>query len=245
MAASVFSVSTSDSPLETLEPGGGDRDGVGAQPLGGDLETGAGARGGLEEQVDDHLPAQHVQPLEGVVLEGLEVLGAVQDGLDLGALQTLDPQQSRRHNFAQDTFSTSSDFLDLVDFLELHFDDLVVGGLHGAADEARLDGQLAVAPVDQHQQLHAGRAAVIEQRVQGGPDGAAGVEDVVHQDDVLAGDRKRDVRGVHHGLVGNGGQVVAVQGDIQDADRDVAVLQGLDLGRPAAGPWARRGGGCR
>ena len=61
-----------------------------------------------------------------------------------------------------------------------------VGGLHGAADVARFDGQLAVAAVDQHQQLHARRAPVIEQRVERGADRAAGVQHVVHQDDVFA-----------------------------------------------------------
>ena len=133
----------------------------------------------------------------------------------------------------------SGDFLDqqhllsLVDFFELDFDDLVVGGLHAAAHKARFDRKLAVAAVDQHQQLHARRASVVEQRIQGGANGAAGVQDVVHQDDVLAGDRERDFRGIHHGLAGNGGQVIAVQSDIQDADRDLAVLEGLDSVRQA------------
>jgi hypothetical protein len=81
-----------------------------------------------------------------------------------------------------------------VDLLELHFDDFDVGGLHHAADEARLDGQLAVAAVDQHQQLHARRPAVVEQRVERGADGAAGVQHVVHQDDVLALHAKTESR---------------------------------------------------
>ena len=73
-------------------------------------------------------------------------------------------------------------------------------GLHHAADEARFDGQLAMAAVDQHQQLHARRAAVVEQRVERGADGAAGVEHVVHQDDVFALHRKRDLGGADHRL---------------------------------------------
>ena len=55
-----------------------------------------------------------------------------------------------------------------------------------AADEPGFDGQFAMAAVDQHQQLHARRAAVVEQRVERRADGAAGVQHVVHQDDVLA-----------------------------------------------------------
>ena len=45
------------------------------------------------------------------------------------------------------------------------------------------DRQLAVAAVGQHGQLHAPRAAVVEQRVDRRAHGAAGVEHVVHQDD--------------------------------------------------------------
>ena len=55
--------------------------------------------------------------------------------------------------------------LHLVDFLELHFDDFVGGGLHLAADVAGLDRQFAPAAVDQHKKLHTRRAAVLEQRV--------------------------------------------------------------------------------
>ena len=73
-------------------------------------------------------------------------------------------------------------------------------GLHHAPDEAGLDGQLAMAAVDQHQQLHARRAAVIEQRVERRADGAAGVEHVVHQDDVLALHREGDLGGADHRL---------------------------------------------
>src|SRR5450631_501041 len=84
------------------------------------------------------------------------------------------------------------DLLHTVDFLELDFDNFNIGGLHLAPDEARLDGQFAVSAVDQHQQLYAGRPTVVEQRVQRGPDGAAGVEHVVHQDDVLARHAERN-----------------------------------------------------
>ena len=59
-------------------------------------------------------------------------------------------------------------------------------GLHHASHEARFDRQFAMAAVDQHQQLHPRRPAVIEQRVERGANGPAGVEHVVHQDDVLA-----------------------------------------------------------
>ena len=62
----------------------------------------------------------------------------------------------------------------------------IVGGLHGAADVPRFDRQFAMAAVDQHQQLHDGRTAVIEQRIERRADRAAGVKHVVHQDDLFA-----------------------------------------------------------
>src|SRR5947207_12210725 len=42
-----------------------------------------------------------------------------------------------------------------VDLLELDLDNLGVGSLDGAADVARFDGQLAMAAVDEYQQLYA------------------------------------------------------------------------------------------
>ena len=121
----------------------------------------------------------------------------------------------------------------------------LIGGLHGAADEPGFDRQLAVAAIDQHQQLHARRAAVIEQRVERGADGAAGVEHVIHQDDVLALHGKRDLGGADDRLDIDRGQIVAIQIDVEDADRDRPFLERLDLVAPAAAPAARRGAGCR
>ncbi len=85
-------------------------------------------------------------------------------------------------------------------------------GLHRAADECGFDRQFAMAAVDQHQQLHARRAAVIEQRVERGADGAAGVEHVVHQDDVFARDIENGISvALTTGLMSDGGEIVAVE----------------------------------
>ncbi len=91
--------------------------------------------------------------------------------------------------------------LHVVDFLKFHFDDFVIGGLHGAADVARFDGQFAMAAIDQNQQLHARRTAVIEKSVERRADGAAGVKHVVHQDDFFSLHGKRDIGAVEHRLV--------------------------------------------
>src|SRR5690606_6146618 len=60
----------------------------------------------------------------------------------------------------------------------------VLGQVMDRPAVAGLDRQLAPAPVDEHCELDAARAAVVEELVQGRAHRAAGIEDVVHQDDV-------------------------------------------------------------
>ena len=86
----------------------------------------------------------------------------------------------------------------------------------GAAGEGALDRQLAVAAIDQDQQLHAPGTAVIEEGVERGADGAAGIEDVVHEDDVAAGDVAADGADGDGGTGACGGEVVAVEADVED-----------------------------
>src|SRR6185437_393209 len=104
-----------------------------------------------------------------------------------------------------------------VDFAELDFDNFAVSGLDGAADEGGFDWQFAVAAVDEREQLHAARASVIEERVEGGADGASGVEHVVDQDDVASGDIEADGTGNHGGARAVGGKIVAIEADIEHA----------------------------
>ena len=91
------------------------------------------------------------------------------------------------------------------------------------------DKSQVMPPVDQRQQLHPRGAAMVEQRIQRGADGAPRVQDVVHQDDVLPGDRKRNIGGIHHGLVRDRGKIVAIKSDIQNPHREFAPLEALDL----------------
>jgi len=225
--------------LGDARTGGGDGDRVGAEALGGDFEAGAGARGGLIKEVDDHLSAERVQLFDGLTLDGLKILGARQNSFDLGAVQLLDPQQSGRHDvdLRRSRVGTldEQDFFHAVDFVELDLDDFGVAGLDDAADESGLDGEFAVAAVDEDEELDARGAAVIEEGVERGADGAAGIEDVVHKDDVFAGDVEGDVSGADDGLDIDGGEVVAVEVYVEDADGDFAILEGLDLGGEALG----------
>jgi hypothetical protein len=77
-----------------------------------------------------------------------------------------------------------------------------------------------VPAVGDHRQLHQRRAPVVEQGVDRGPDGAPGVEDVVHEDhrallDVEVEDRVAD----HRERAPADADVVAVEGDVHAAER--------------------------
>ena len=91
------------------------------------------------------------------------------------------------------------------------------------------DGQLAVAPVDHHGQLHGPGPSEVVQGVEGGPDGPAGEEHVVDQDHHLSGQIAGDV-GDRFGKDGSQTDVVTVEGHVEAAHGDLGVLdlaQGL------------------
>ena len=78
-----------------------------------------------------------------------------------------------------------------------------------------------MAPVHQRRQLDALGPPQGEQRVDGGPDGAAGVNHVVHQDDALAGDVKGQVGAVLPGVLP---VVVPEPADVQGPPGNVGAL---------------------
>ena len=98
-----------------------------------------------------------------------------------------------------------------VNLLQLDLDNLAVGGLHVPADETGLDGQLAMAAVDEHQQLYPPRPAMVKERVQRCPYGSAGVENIVDENDVAAGDIEADGPGDDDGANIARRKVVAVE----------------------------------
>ena len=206
MATSVFKVSTSDSPFETLD----------ACAV---METASAPSrlAAISKLVRVRVDASKnrltiMRPLQNRAAEsvspgrGLKVAGAFENRLDLGARPVLSiPSKACGMAFpprrSVDPFH-QQDFFHAVDLLEFYFDDFVVRwSARLRPDEAGLDGQFAMAAVDQDQQLHARRD---------GPDrtsassaariGAAGVENVIHQDDVLARHGEIDFGGVEHGL---------------------------------------------
>src|SRR5262249_36184790 len=86
------------------------------------------------------------------------------------------------------------DLVDLVDFHELHLDALGARGREVLADVVGADRQLAVAAVDEHGELDAIGAAVVEQRLDRGADRPSGVEDVVDEHDRLPLEREVERR---------------------------------------------------
>lgn len=96
------------------------------------------------------------------------------------------------------------------------------------ADKVRRDGELAVAAVNEDSQLNAVRTAQVHDGVESGANGTARIQDVVHQHDALAVDAKGNVGGVDRGSE-IGRIVIAVEADVEAAERNVDALDLLDL----------------
>jgi hypothetical protein len=115
-----------------------------------------------------------------------------------------------------------------IDLTELNLDDFAARGGDGTANEAGFNGKLAMAAVDEHEQLHALGSALVEEGIEGSTDGPPGVEDVVHEDDVAAVDVEADVAFFDDRAWACGGKVVTVKADVKDAGIDGRLLDGPD-----------------
>src|SRR5687768_6243907 len=89
-------------------------------------------------------------------------------------------------------------------------------------------------PVDQDRELDHARAPEIDERVERGADRPSGEQHVVHEDDGLALDRERDVGPAHHRRAPHG-EIVAIERDVERADREVAAVNLRDLRDEAMG----------
>ena len=85
------------------------------------------------------------------------------------------------------------------------------------ADVVRLNRQLAmfVAPIDQHGELHASRPAKINQLIQRGANRAAGVQNVVNQNDVAVFNIPGKFSAADDWLCADRRKVVAIKSDVQ------------------------------
>ena len=118
---------------------------------------------------------------------------------------------------------------------ERHPDALVERGGDVLADVVGADRQLPVAAVDQDRELHGAGPAEVGQRVERGPDGAAGEEHVVDEDHPAAVDAAGRQLGRAERAGGAQPQVVAVEGDVERADGHLDVFEGADPLGQAAG----------
>src|SRR6202035_3031867 len=115
-------------------------------------------------------------------------------------------------------------FVHAVGFLQADRYFLLATGRHVLADVVRTNRQLAVPAVDQAHELDGARPTQVDQRVEGRADGAAGVQDIVDQDDCLVGNVDRDGRWTERtrrALV----HVVAVQRYVELTQRDLGTLE--------------------
>ncbi|SPF37378.1 hypothetical protein SBA1_180006 [Candidatus Sulfotelmatobacter kueseliae] len=124
-------------------------------------------------------------------------------------------------------------FLRVVNLSQFDLDHFVHRGLHVAADEGGLDGNLAMSAVNQHAELHAPRPPVLKERIERGAGSAAGEQNIVYHHDVLFLDLKPNLFLLHHGLRPQGREIVAIEGDIERSDGDLGILDaGDDLAQP-------------
>ena len=216
IASMFIAVSASVSPFSTLDDGDGDVQRVGAQPLLGNLERRARPRARLVEQVDDGLAAQRRHFLDRPLADLAHRFGGVEDR-----------GRSRRATDRRCRADPSS-FLDLhfvaaVGLRQVHLHALRQRRRQVLADVVGLDRQLAVAAVDQHDELNRLRPAELDQRVERRANRPAGVEHVVDQQDPLVVDRERNLGAADDRLRADGvaHQVVAIERDVERAGRHV------------------------
>jgi hypothetical protein len=102
--------------------------------------------------------------------------------------------------------------------VEADFDDFGVSGLHGAADVLGFNGHFAMAAIDEDAKGHALGTAQVEEAVHGGTDGAAGVKDIVDEDQVHGIHGESYVGRLEDSLWSDFGEVIAIKRDIECAD---------------------------
>lgn len=112
----------------------------------------------------------------------------------------------------------------VVDLVEFDFDNFAAAGGDVAADVGCFDGQFAVASVDEHSELNAARTAVVEERVEGGANGTAGVEDIVAEDNITTFHVAAKSTGGDDGAHIGGGEVVTIELDIEGPGFDGALF---------------------
>ncbi len=175
--------------------------------------------------------------------------GAIEDALHLLAAELVHSEQvlhrvllcPRRLRWGD------RDLVDAVGLLQPHVHPLARGGRQVLADVVGPDRELAVAAVREHGQLNPRRPAVVEEGVDRGPHRAAGVEHVVDKDDRPPREVEVEVGVVDDRCVARLAplDVVAVEGDVEVAERDLGAGELADQRVQAPADAPRRACGCR
>ena len=96
-------------------------------------------------------------------------------------------------------------------------------------------GELAVASVDENQELNGTGSPEIDESIKCGTDGAPGKEDVVDEDYVAIGDAARYGRACAVRRLSGSAPIVAVGSRIKGCDRDLTVAVGRNIAGDALG----------
>src|SRR4029077_11333599 len=76
-----------------------------------------------------------------------------------------------------------------------------------------------MAAIDQHAELDLSGTALLEEGIHGGAHGTSGIEDVIDQHDILAGDGKFRFGFLHYRQGSHSREIVAIQSNIERAHR--------------------------
>src|SRR4029079_11917271 len=128
------------------------------------------------------------------------------------------------------------DFVMTVHLLKPDLNAFAARRRHVLTHVVGLDRQLAVSPVDEHDELDGTRTPEVDQRVERGADRPPCIEHVIHQHDHAVVDVEQDVGAAHERLRADGlpHQIVAVERDVERAVWDGLAGDPLELGRNAA-----------
>jgi hypothetical protein len=120
-------------------------------------------------------------------------------------------------------------FLNRIDGMKPHANMVLEIGRQVEADDVGLDGDLAMAAIDQDRQADARRTSQVADGIEGGPDGPTREQDVIYQHHLGPVDVEWDLGAAQHGPSRAVLEIVAVERDVDRADVDILPEQPLQL----------------
>src|SRR5438876_9356842 len=144
-------------------------------------------------------------------------------GLPIG---NFNPQSAIRNS---DGLLEQSNAVFTVYLCHANLHNLILSRLDMLAHIVCLDRKLPVSPVDQHGKLHPPRAAKIDQAVERCAHSAAGIEDVIHQDQAQVIDVEFDGGFAQQGVISDCREIVTVQRYVEDSIENGTLEDRLNL----------------